>query len=88
MSSFYTPKYQMPSNFTILRKHVDQERYDKLVDRFLDTYVPRVEYFNTPRLEKEEKERLAFLLEVSPKPTTKSFIETPAILLTLITKEP
>ena len=88
MSSSYTPKYDIPHNFTIVGKPLDEERYDKLLDRFPETYGLRVEYFKAPRLEKEEKEMLAFRLEVSPKPTTKPPTETPSTLFTPITEEP
>ena len=47
-----------------------------------------MKYFQALKREKEEKERLVFLLEVSFKSTTQPPIETTAPLLTLITKEP
>ena len=78
----------MPKGFTLGGRLVDLERYDQLVDKFPEMFGPRVEYFQALKREKEEKERLAFLLEFSLKSTTQPSTETPAPLLTLITEEP
>ena len=88
MSSLYTPKYEMHVDFKISGKVITPEAYDKLVDRFPWVYGPKVEYFKELRREEEEKERLAFLLEVSHKPTTQPPTETPIPPLTPITEEP
>ena len=60
----------MSKRFTVGGQLVDPERYDQLVDKFPKTFGPRVEYFQALRREKEENERLAFLLEVSSKPSS------------------
>ena len=86
--SSYTPKYEMPKGFTLGGQLVNPERYDQLVDKFPETFRPRVEYFQALKREKEEKESLAFLLEVSPKPTTQPPTETLVSLLTSIPEEP
>ena len=78
----------MPKGFTLGGWLVDLERYDQLVDKFPETFGPRVEYFQALKKENEDKERLAFLLVVSHKPPTQPRIETPAALLTPITEEP
>ena len=61
MSSSYTPKCEMPANFTLRGKPTDPKSYDKLVDHFPWAYGPKVDYFKELRREEEEKERLMFL---------------------------
>ena len=85
----YTPKYEMAKGFTLGGQLVDHKRYDQLVDKFPTTFGPMVKYFQALKKEKEENERLMFLLKVSLKTSSSStlstFAETQAPLLTPIT---
>ena len=53
----------MPKGYTLRGQLVDPERYDQLVDKFPETFGPRVEYFQDLKREKEAKERLVFFLK-------------------------